>query len=158
VCRGGAEAVKDLPKVLTHSVFQKHVALDADLTAVLRARVVEVRFVCFSSDTSVEEKETVSTNVRRGINEYLDECADVSAVSVGWSLENDFPVLRDGETSGIVGAVLAVFVGWSGIEAQKEFRREHRERDEVGRSGEMNGMIGSFATLIECRQFGKSRE
>jgi hypothetical protein len=155
IYRGGAEAVKDLPKILTHPVFQKHVAFDGDLKDVLRADAVEVRFLYFSSEISNAEKEKVGTGVRQKVDERFGACADVAAVRVGWSLENDFPILRDGEPSGRVGTVLGIFVGWFSAEAQKVFRREHGDTDEVEKFGETGGALESLTTLVECRQFGK---
>jgi hypothetical protein len=143
---------------LTHSVFQKHVAFDGDLTDVLRVGVVEVRFMYFLSDIPVAKKDAVSTIVRRRVNETLVTCADVGAVSIGWSMENDFPVLHQGEPGGREGTVLSIFMGWSSVEAQKKFREEQGERDELESFGEMSEMSGSFTVLIDCRQFGKARK
>jgi hypothetical protein len=158
IYRGGAEATKDLPKILSHPVFQKHVAFDGDLKDVLGAGAVEVRFLYFSSEISDAEKEKVGTSVRQKVDEKFGACADVAAVRVGWSLENDFPILRDGEPSGRVGTVLGIFVGWSTAGAQKKFRREHGDTDEIEKFGETDRASESLTALVECRQFGKSRE
>jgi hypothetical protein len=154
--RGGAEAVKDLPKILTHSVLQKHIVPDRDLQRVLGAGVVEVRFGYFGAGIGDVEKDQVARSVRRNIEQRLDLCSHVRAVSVGWIVERDIPVLCEGgERSGETGTVLAVLVGWDSVEAQREYRREHGGRDELR---EVESVLSVYTSLIEYRQFGETRE
>jgi hypothetical protein len=152
VRRFGAEAVKDLPSILTHQVFQKHVTVEeGDLSQVLRQAVVEITLVYFASDISQDEKAKVSARAREIMAEKLDACAGVEAVEIGWSVENDFPVLSHDGDNGRVGSVFALFIGRSSIEAQGEARQGRRLAESLG---EFYGVVDSVTRVVQCREFG----
>lgn len=148
--------MKDLPKILTHSEFQKHVELDVSLRPVLEAPVTEVIIVYFPPTTSSQEQMAISAFVLETIKPGLDACAEVKAVCCGWGVENDFPILGHGygKDTNEVGSACLVFVGWQSVDAAKAYWR-HRARFE----GSMmeKGAVGVVSRFIECREFGSGK-
>lgn len=116
--------------------------------------MVEVTFIYFSPEISEAGKKEVSTKVRDVIAEKLDTCTDVKAVTFGWSVENDFPVLTDEGKDDRTGAVLALFVGWSTVEAQKEFRKIHGDGGLSANAGKAHKVVHFVTRLLQGREFG----
>lgn len=91
----GFQAVKDLPKILNHPIFQRHVAIDdgaAPLAGVLDAGIVRMIFAYFPSDVSEDNKVTIRECAKKVLAEHGSEG---SRTSWGWGVENDFPILGD---------------------------------------------------------------
>jgi hypothetical protein len=142
---------------LTHQVFQKHVAIDGegDLSEVLKQEVVEVILFYFAPLLKNEEKDEINSRIREMVSGKKEACADVRAVRFGWSVENDFPLLSDEGKQDKTGAVLALFVGWSSIEAQKgslKIDGDERFADSIGKD---LGVVHSVGRLVQCRRFGE---
>jgi hypothetical protein len=151
--------VKDLPSILTHQIFQKHVAIDEegiDLSEVLRQGVVEVTFLYFAAEIEDEGKEEVSKKVREIVAREMATCEGVKAVRFGWSVENDFPMLKDEGKQDRTGAVLALFVGCS--KAQNDFRDIDGVRGLADSIAEAHDVVHSVTRVIQCREFGGGRD
>ena len=80
--RYGAEAVKDLPSVLTHGEFSKHITLSPS-SKVLQSPVTEVLLAYFPSDISAAEKVLAAAQFQQYIEKGLGGSADVKGVSFG---------------------------------------------------------------------------
>lgn len=159
-CRrsGGAEAVKDLPKILSHPVFEKHITVAGDFSTVLEAPTVQVTVLYFPSNISASEKEKVETAAKELIRKRMNASQDVQAVKLGWSVENNFPMLQPGATVDQSGIALSLFVGWTSVKAREEFVRDFDLVSELKRDGKSDSLIGEVTRLIECRKFGSSRQ
>lgn len=155
-CRGGAEAVKDLPKILSHPIFGCHVELDGEARDVLNTPVVQVTLLYFSPDITDAEKEGISKTFSTGIGGDLDSNTDMRAVRSGWSVEKDWPMLEGREKGEGTGTVFSILVGWSGIEAQKK-SGVIQDLVEKLRTGGNGQLIHSATKLVECREFGTAR-
>ncbi|KFY81249.1 hypothetical protein V500_11590 [Pseudogymnoascus sp. VKM F-4518 (FW-2643)] len=115
----GREAVKELQTILTHGEFTKHLAIVPSPPLVLQAPVTEILLAYFPSDISEAQKDAASANVQEFSEKALKRCSDVKGFSFGWGVENDFPVRGE---EGQTGSVLAVFIGWTSIDAHMKFR------------------------------------
>ncbi|KAF2031448.1 hypothetical protein EK21DRAFT_63319 [Setomelanomma holmii] len=149
----GAEAVKDLPKILNKSMFQKHIDVGKDFRNVLQPECTEIVLVYFNSKISGEEQEQASETVEMIADMDLRSCVDVKAVSVGWSIENDFPVL--GGEEGQAGKVLGVFVGWESVDARKKVRETEGNGDYMKKIAGIGGVLTTATRLVACKEFGK---
>ncbi|OWY57020.1 hypothetical protein AA0114_g9132 [Alternaria tenuissima] len=153
---GGAEAVKDLPQILSHPIFGHHVQLDGEARDVLNAPVVEVTLLYFSPDITDAEKEGISKTFSTGIGGDLDSNTDMRAVRSGWSVERDWPMLEGREKGEGTGTVFSILVGWSGVEAQKKSGVIQGLVGKLGTGGNRQ-LIHSATKLVECREFGTAR-
>lgn len=154
--RGGAEAVKDLPKILSHPIFGCHVQLDGEARDVLNAPVVEITLLYFSPDITAAEKDGISKTFSTGTRGELDSNTDIQAVRSGWSVETDWPMLEGREKSEGTGTVFGILVGWSGAEAQKNSGVIQSLVGKLGKGGD-GQLIHSATRLVECRRFGTAR-
>jgi len=143
--------------ILTHGVFVKHVLVEGDMPAVLKAPVMAVTLVYLPSDISQARKEKVSTLVGPFVHQKLDACADVKAAAFGWSVENDFPLFDREAGDKDTGTVFAAFVGWSSVDALKAFREANGDRGVFGKIGKMEKVTHSLTRLIQYREFGNSK-
>jgi hypothetical protein len=149
--------VKDLPKILTHSEFQKHIEVEPGLRSVLQAAVTEVVLVYFSSKISDAQKVETSKTFSQIIGDSdLRASAEVRAVSFGWSVENDFPVL--GEKEGRVGSVFGIFVGWQSVSAQTEVERKQAYGGYMEKISEVKGVNTLVSRLVACKEFGGRKD
>ncbi|KFY24308.1 hypothetical protein V493_05329 [Pseudogymnoascus sp. VKM F-4281 (FW-2241)] len=145
----GGEAVKELPTILTHGKFTKHVAVAPSPPLALQAPVTGIMLAYFSSDISPDQTDAASANVREFSEKGLSKCSDVKSVSFGWGIENDFPV-RGGE-EGQTGSVLAAFIGWTSIDAHVEFRETKAFKDNMGLLRHMEGVVKLAMFHVSCQ-------
>jgi hypothetical protein len=115
--------------------------------------VTEVLLAFFPSDISLAEKDAATFQLQQFIEKAFNKCSDVKAVSYGWGVENDFPVLGGGE--GKTGSILTVFVGWPSVDANMKFAETEAFKENIGLIGGMKGMIKMVVLHINCRNFGK---
>ncbi|KFY57237.1 hypothetical protein V496_06511 [Pseudogymnoascus sp. VKM F-4515 (FW-2607)] len=150
----GGEAVKELPTILTHGEFTKHVAVTPSPPLVLQAPVTEIMLAYFSSDISQVQKDAAFANVKEFSENGLNKCSDVKGFSFGWGVENDFPV-RGGD-EGQTGSVLAAFIGWTSIDAHMEFRETEAFKDNVGLLRRMDGVVKLAMFHVSCQSLKKT--
>ncbi|KAK2767205.1 hypothetical protein CKAH01_15323 [Colletotrichum kahawae] len=144
----GEEIVKDLPALLTHGKFVKHLSLTPSSSVALQCPVTELILVYFPEDVSEELRAEATISVERILAENFQTCIDITAVSWGWSVENDFPIRGQ---SGDTGAVLAVVVGWDSADEQRLFyQTEIGERARLGMKA-IQGAITVTEVSIRCR-------
>lgn len=74
----------------------------------------------FPSDLSPEVKDANTKKLEQFAEKGLKACPDIQAISVGWGLEDDFPV-RGGE-EGEKGSMVSMLLGWPSIDAHMKFR------------------------------------
>ncbi|KAK1585945.1 uncharacterized protein LY79DRAFT_704509 [Colletotrichum navitas] len=114
----GGDVQEDFGKVLTHGEYTKHITATPSLQEALKSGVTDVFLVYCPSDISSDDK--VTTELREILNKGFGQHADVTAISYGWGVENDFPVYGIG--GGKIGSVFSAFVGWNSVEANTACR------------------------------------
>jgi hypothetical protein len=145
--RHGAEAVKDLPTILTHGEFTKHVVLTPS-SLVLRSPVTEVLLAYFPSDISAAGKDAAIAQFQKFVEKSFSGSSDVTGVSSGWGVENDFPVRGE---KGQAGSVLMAFIGWPSVEASMKVRQTEASKENVGLIRGMEGIVKLAIFHISCR-------
>ncbi|KAJ8060115.1 hypothetical protein OCU04_010469 [Sclerotinia nivalis] len=150
----GGEAVKDLPVIMTHGEFTKHITLSPFSSAVYESPVTEVMIAYFASDISQAAKDTTTTQLKQYLEKSVKKCPDVKEVSYGWGVENDFPI-RGGEP-GKVGSILTAFIGWPSIDAHMKFRETEEFKDNVGLVTEMDGLVKLITFHLSCQIIERS--
>ncbi|KAF1847543.1 uncharacterized protein K460DRAFT_332664 [Cucurbitaria berberidis CBS 394.84] len=144
----GADAVKDLPKVLASGEFTKHVSLTPFPPVALRSPVALIVLTYFASEISVEEKDRAGSRFKLFIEKGLQESPEVEAVSFGWGVETDFPV-RGGD-EGQRGALLTAIVGWSGSDAGLGFEETDGWKESVEGIEGLEGVVKMAVVHIRC--------
>jgi len=150
----GAEAVKDLPTILTHGEFSKHVVLSPS-PLVLQSPITEVLLAYFPSDISAAGKESTATQFQKLVEKSLGGSTDVKAVSYGWGVENDFPVRGE---EGQRGSLLTAFIGWPSVEASMKVRETEVSRKNVELIQGIEGNIKFAMFQISCRVLERRTE
>lgn len=157
MCSFGAEAVKDLPEILSHSEFQKHVNVDADLKPVLEAPVTQMSFIYFAPDISVSERSAVGFRIKEVIDALVKTTSEATAAVCGWSIENDFPVLDGEEGEPEVGCACVIFVGWTSLHAARvsweQAVVEHGE--DLRKIQHAERALSMVTRHLQCRGFGQ---
>ncbi|KAL0933672.1 uncharacterized protein CTRU02_210471 [Colletotrichum truncatum] len=143
----GAEISKDFPTVLTHGEFVKHLALTASSAAALRAPLSEIVFIHFPGDLSADDKELIVQQLEHTVDKNVSKSPGIAAISWGWSVENDFPVVGTKEQS---GSVLALIIGWSGITSQKSFHETTHWKAVKSEICEMKRIVTVTGLSISC--------
>jgi hypothetical protein len=151
--RFGGEAVKELPTILTHGEFTKHIAMKKTEPLVLQSPVTEVMLVYFPSNISPAGKDKAAAQLQQFVEKSLENCSDVIAVSYGWGVENDFPV-RGGEP-GQSGSLLTAFIGWPSIDAHRKFRETEAFKESVDFVRDVEGIVKLAMFHISCQSLGK---
>lgn len=105
----------------------------------LRAPVTEILLAWFPKDISQELKDANTKKAELFAVKSLKACSDLHAINVGWGVENDFP-MRGGE-EGQKGSLLAVFAGWSSIDAHMKFRETDEFKEAIPLIRGMEGTL-----------------
>ena len=153
--RFGGEAVKDLPTILTHGEFTKHVAFTPSPPLVLHSPVTEILLAYFPSNISPAAKDKAGARAQQFVEKSLNKCTDVKAVSYGWGVENDFPV-RDEE--GKTGSILMMFIGWPSVDAHMKFREMEIFKENVDLVRGMEGLVKLTIFHVSCQSFRRKTE
>ncbi len=148
--------MKELPTILTHGEFTKHIAVTPSPPLVLQSPVTEVLIAYFPSDIKPAGKDAAAAQLGQFVEKGLNKCSDVKAVSWGWGVENDFPV-RGGE-EGQKGSILTAFIGWPSIDAHMKFRETSAFKENVDLIRSMEGIIKLATFHISCRTLGRKTE
>lgn len=154
--RLGKEAVKDLPTVLSHSDFSKHITASPLPLSSLQAPVTELFFVYFAADISPAEKDTVDSLINEFIEKALVGYPEVRGINTAWGVENDFPVR--GGNEGQTGSVLALFLGWTSVAAHKQFAQSDVFKDNINLVKGLPGVVGTSMTHVSCVSHGRKTE
>jgi hypothetical protein len=151
--RFGGEAVKELPTILTHGEFTKHITMEKTEPLVLQSPVTEVMLAYFPSAISPAGKDKAAAQLQKFVEKSLENCSDVMAVSYGWGVENDFPV-RGGEP-GQLGSLLTAFTGWPSIDAHRKFRETEAFKESVDLIRDMEEIVKLAMFHVRCQSLGK---
>ncbi|WQF79119.1 hypothetical protein CDEST_04133 [Colletotrichum destructivum] len=152
----GQDIQPDLAKVLTHGEYTKHIAATPSLQEALTSSVTDVFLVYYSPDISAAEKDKVTADFGKILDERFRQHPDVAAFSYGWGLQNDFPVY--GKDGGKVGSLFSAFVGWSTTEANTKFR-ESGAHDAIQQSiRALDGVVELKALRLACKFLEKTAE
>jgi hypothetical protein len=149
--------VKDMPKILTHGDFTKHIAVKPFPPRVLGSPVTEVMLAFFPSDISQSAKDAASLRFHHFKERGLDMCAEIKGVSYGWGVENDFPV-RGGDQEGQKGSLLIAFIGWPSVDEHMKFRETSDYLDNVELLTGMEGLISMDMFHLSCRSLERKVE
>jgi hypothetical protein len=149
--------VKDLPKILTHGEFTKHVTVTPSPPLVLRSPVTEIMLAYFPANISESAKDAATARFQRFIDKGLNKCIDVKSISHGWGTENDFPV-RGGDEEGQKGTLFTAFIGWPSIDAHMKFRETPDYKENIELLTGMAGMISLEMFHIRCRYLERKTE
>lgn len=133
---------------MTHGIFTKHVAATDSLAQALKSPVTEVLLAFFPSDFSQAEKDATTFQFQQFREKAFDKCSDVKAVSYGWGVENDFPVL--GGEEGDAGSMFSAFVGWPSVEANMKFAETEAFKENIGLIGGIKRMVKMVVLHIHC--------
>ncbi|KIW69968.1 hypothetical protein PV04_02280 [Phialophora macrospora] len=163
----GRDAVKDLPKILTHSELSGHVVLEPFPPLVLLAPVTEVMLAYFPSDISRASKDAASAQFQRFVDVALSQCKQVRGVGSGWGVETNFPIrtvvmgakgdeggpeaeteLQGGRRK---GALFTAFIGWPSVGAHMAFRKTELFRENVHLITDMEGVVSLAMFHVSCR-------
>lgn len=148
--RYGRDAVKDLPQILSHNEFVKHVALKPIPTVVLNSPVTEVMLAYFPADIPAEGKASKAAATAR-LEEFADkalsQCADIKGWSFGWGVE-------DGQK----GNLLTLLIGWPSVQAHMKFRETEVFKENVGLITGMEGLDKTSMLHVSCRGIERNKE
>lgn len=147
--RYGAEVVKHLPTVLTHGEFTKHVDVIPAPAQALKSPVTEIILAYFPPDISLDEKAQVSLRFQQFAEKGLHKCTEITSISHGWGVQNDFPVIEaeDGQT----GSLFIAFVGWPSIDARMKFQETDAFKQHVEFITKMEGTLKTVTIHVNCR-------
>lgn len=132
-------------------------AIEADILPVLKAPLVQATLLYFRSGISDLEREKAASHVQELVGRTFHACHDVEAAYVGWSIEDDVPILDAAADIDQSGVALVLLVGWNGVEARGKCVSQFDFMHELKKSASLDSMIGELTRLIECRAFGTSR-
>jgi hypothetical protein len=149
--RHGAEAVKELPTILTHGEFSKHVILAPSSPSALQSPVTEVILAYFPSDISEATKDIAASQFQHFAASGLVKTFGVQGVSYGWGVENDFPMRGENRK----GSILTAFIGLSSIDAQQKLLESGSFQESLGLIGKMEGVLKLATFHISCQKVGK---
>lgn len=138
---------------MTHGEFTKHVAATPFPSLALQSPVTEVMLAYFPSDISQADKDAATAQFQHFSRQTLEKCSDVTGVSYGWGIENDFPV-RGGE-EGQVEAVLVALIGWPSIDAHMKFRKTIIFNENEALVMGVQGYISGVMFHVSCRSLGR---
>lgn len=139
--------MKDLPTILTHGEFTKHLVLAPSSSSVLQSPVTQVILAYFPADISEAVKDTATSQFQNFIARGLLKSSSVQATSYGWGVENDFPVRGEG----IMGSVLTAFIGLSSIDARNKFVEAEAFKEVTDLIVKMEGILKLVMFHISCR-------
>lgn len=133
---------------MTHGGFAGHVDVTPAAAPALTSPVTEIIFAYFPPSISPDEKANVSLRFQDFVDKGLRTCIDITSISLGWGVENNFPVrgTEDGQT----GSLFAVFVGWSSIEASMKFQETEGFKEQVGIIREIEGLTKMVIFHVSC--------
>ncbi|TDZ14791.1 hypothetical protein Cob_v012402 [Colletotrichum orbiculare MAFF 240422] len=144
----GVEIVKDLPSILTHSVFMKHLALTSSSPAAFKAPLTEIIFVHFPGIITEVRKTEHAKELGIVLDGMAAQSPHILAVSWGWSVENDFPSQLEGAEA---GSVLAGVVGWHGVKEQEAFRTTAAYHNAEVMIKSLDGIVNFSSVWVLCR-------
>ena len=149
--RSGAEAVKELPNILAGSEFGgKHLDLKPYPPTALQAPVTEILLAYFDPVSNQTIKDVATSKLSQFADNALYKCSDVRGVSVGWGIENDFPV-RGGSGNGQKGSVLVALIGWPSVEAHMKFRESEDFKQNIHLLGGWEGNLSMTMFHVKTR-------
>ncbi|TLD25417.1 hypothetical protein PspLS_05910 [Pyricularia sp. CBS 133598] len=140
------------------AVFVKHidvsplpvVALDTEAAA-----VTEVLSIYFPASTSSEDKAKISGAFQEFVDKGLEGYHDFKGASMGWGVENDFPLPGNSsdETGGY--AVYWAFIGWPSVEADMKFQETDRFKENIGTLLGLPGLVKISSVHVSCKKVAR---
>jgi hypothetical protein len=112
--------------------------------------------IYFPSDISAAARDEVNSRVQEWVEKAVKSCLDITSLSYGWGLENDFPV-RGGE-NGQTGSLLMALVGWTSTDAQVRFQETDIFKDSIHLLTELNGVIGMVMSHVSFKRLARKTE
>ena len=140
--------MKDLPTVLTHGEFTKHVDVTPAPARALKSPVTEIMLAYFPPDISQDGKAEVSSQFQQFVEKGLNKCADITGISYGWGVQNDFPVREAGD--GQTGSLFIAFVGWPSIDAHMKFQKTDEFKEYIELTTNTERILQMATVQVSC--------
>ncbi|KAF6821149.1 hypothetical protein CPLU01_12576 [Colletotrichum plurivorum] len=145
--RCAAEIVKDLPTVLSHGGWMKHVAFSSPSKPALTSSLAEVVVAHFPKTIGAGEKDAAVKQLEAAAGQGLRDIPGFQDATWGWSEEHDFPVIADEKQT---GQALVLLVGWSGLDAQKASRESEAWKAVEAALKGMDGRFEMSSFRVSC--------
>lgn len=134
----------------------KHISIIPS-SDVLRSPVTEVLLAYFPMNYSQPEKDTAATQRQDILSKYFS-CSDITSLSHGWSVENDFPVRGKKTIDGRLGAALMGFIGWSSNIAQASFRQTSAYKEALSQIQGINRLLSLDIISLRCNYLERYKD
>ncbi|OLN89050.1 hypothetical protein CCHL11_06020 [Colletotrichum chlorophyti] len=144
----GPEVLKDLPAVLSHGIFTKHIDSTPSLPKALTSPLTDVAVAYFPPETSPEDKSVATAQLQKLLGEYFGDSPEINAIGHSWGLENDFPF--DSGKGELNGSILMALVGWSSVEACREFHSTGDYEYFLGSARDITGLLRLDDLQLSC--------
>lgn len=151
----GAEAVKDLPKVLSHPIFMGHIDMDnngSSLKEVLEGNHTHMILAYFPPTISLESK----ASIKHHISQMMSDGNPSRIRSAhGWGIENNLPIIGRGDD--VAGAVLVIFIAGDNPSSDQEGEISAAASLLTALEAEMNNgkdVLSVARVHVNTRQFG----
>lgn len=135
--------------MLTHGEFTKHVDVTPPPAQALKSPVTAITLAYFPSDIALDEKAKVSSRFQQFAEKGLHQCAEVTSISYGWGVQNDFPVREVGD--GQTASLFIAFVGWPSIDAHIKFQETDEFKQHVELITNTRRMLKMVTFHVSCR-------
>ncbi|KLU85423.1 hypothetical protein MAPG_04449 [Magnaporthiopsis poae ATCC 64411] len=133
--------------------FVKHVAVEPFPVEVLdtaNAGVVEVWAAYFTAAMTTEEKARISAVFADFATKALPASPDFKGISMGWGVENDFP-LPGGDGGDAGYAAHFALIGWTSVEGHQRFRETDAFKGSIGPLRTLPGLVKMSVCHIRCK-------
>lgn len=110
----------------------------------------------FPSDVSSMKKNTATVQLQRYLENYVEKCTYVEAVSCGWGVENDFPV--KGGSDGQKGSILTALIGWSSVIAHTKFQETEEMKKTLSSISSIENIVKLTVLRVRCRNLERRTE
>lgn len=144
--------MKDLPSILSYGLFTKHIVFNPSPPQSLRYKTTEVIITYFPSSISETQRNgrvlEIQSLIERNKNSWNQELA----VSYGWGVENDFPLMGGGE--GQTASVLVILIG-SNEDVTQMYSGTTASENIMELIQTMEGLIESTRHHLVVRSLGK---
>lgn len=133
--------------------FVKHVAVEpfpVEVLDVAKAGVVEIWAAYFSAATTAEEKAGISAAFADFATKALPASPDFKGISMGWGVEDDFPLPGcDNQDAGF--AAHFALIGWTSVEGHQRFRETDAFKSSIGPMRTLPGLVKMSVCHIRCK-------
>ena len=150
--RHAIEAVKDLPKICTHGIQNKHVTIIPS-SDILKSPLTEIVFVYFPADISPGDMEARASQLQEILVEGFGESAGVQGLGHAQGKETDFPVRGSND---LKGWALVGFIKWSRTDDQEKHSKTDAYAQAMEKIRGLAESIGFSAFTMASRSIDRA--